>query len=177
MPPENVALVPATEDDLPAVAALINRAYRGSGWSTEAGLIAGDRITTAFLREDLAERAAATLLKWETLQGQLIGCVWLEPLAEGSWYLGSLATDPDLQNGGYGRRLLAAAEVWLRERGAARVRMTVLNVRDTLIAWYLRRGYQPTGETEPFPYETERFGVPLRNDLHFVVIEKRLTRV
>lgn len=66
--------------------------------------------------------------------------------------------------------LLAAAERWARERGAARVRMTVVNVRDTLIAWYLRRGYAPTGETAPFPYGDERFGTPLRDDLAFVVL-------
>jgi hypothetical protein len=31
-----------------------------------------------------------------------------------------------------------------------------------------------TRETQPFPYGDERFGRPLRNDLHFVVLEKDL---
>lgn len=52
--------------------------------------------------------------------------------------------------------------------------MTVVNVRDTLIAWYIRRGYFLTGETEPFPYDDNRFGTPLRDDLAFVVLEKVL---
>ena len=52
--------------------------------------------------------------------------------------------------------------------------MTVINVRDTLIAWYLRRGYQRTGATEPFPYGNDRVGKPLRPDLAFVVLEKTL---
>jgi hypothetical protein len=52
--------------------------------------------------------------------------------------------------------------------------MTVIQVRDTLIAWYERRGYSLTGETKPFPYGDDRFGRPLRNDLHFVVLEKTL---
>ena len=30
------------------------------------------------------------------------------------------------------------------------------------------------GKTEPFPYGDERFGVPQRNDLHFVILEKAL---
>lgn len=51
--------------------------------------------------------------------------------------------------------------------------MTVVNVRDTLIAWYVRRGYRLTGEREPFPYGDNRFGTPLRQDLHFEVLEKR----
>ena len=52
--------------------------------------------------------------------------------------------------------------------------MTVVNVRDVLIAWYLRRGYHETGETEPFPYGDDRFGIPQRDDLCFVVLEKDL---
>ncbi len=36
------------------------------------------------------------------------------------------------------------------------------------------RGYLPTGETRPFPYGDERFGIPRRDDLVFVVLEKRL---
>ena len=46
--------------------------------------------------------------------------------------------------------------------------------RAELIAWYERRGYVRTGETRPFPYGDERFGRPLRDDLHFVVLEKAL---
>jgi hypothetical protein len=52
--------------------------------------------------------------------------------------------------------------------------MTVLHVRDALVAWYLRRGYALTGETKPFPYNDDRFGRPLRDDLHFVVLAKQL---
>jgi len=52
--------------------------------------------------------------------------------------------------------------------------MTVLMVRETLIAWYERRGYTLTGETKPFPYGDNRFGRPLRDDLYFVVLEKAL---
>jgi hypothetical protein len=52
--------------------------------------------------------------------------------------------------------------------------MTVVAIRDTLIAWYQRRGYALTGETRPWPYEDERFGQPGRDDLSFVVLEKAL---
>ena len=48
------------------------------------------------------------------------------------------------------------------------------NVRDALIGWYLRRGHRKTGETEPFPYGDDRFGEPLRDDLSFLVLEKKL---
>ncbi|MDB5739408.1 MAG: family N-acetyltransferase [Alphaproteobacteria bacterium] len=52
--------------------------------------------------------------------------------------------------------------------------MTVIWVRDKLIGWYQRRGYVATGETRPFPYGDDRWGVPTRDDLHFVVLEKLL---
>ncbi|HEY4046802.1 MAG TPA: GNAT family N-acetyltransferase, partial [Acidobacteriaceae bacterium] len=88
------------------------------------------------------------------------------------WYLGLLTVRPDLQDRQMGRSLLATAEGFARERGARRIRMSVVNVRTTLIAWYERRGYLLTGETQPFPYDDERFGRPLRDDLHFVLLEK-----
>ena len=80
----------------------------------------------------------------------MLGCVWIEPLGNDVRYLGSLATDPTLQNSGLGKILLSAAEQWVRERGGKRIRMTVVSIRDALIAWYVRRGYPKTGETGAF---------------------------
>ena len=54
--------------------------------------------------------------------------------------------------------------------------MTVIQLRDRLIAWYERRGYARTGATMPFPYGDARFGEPQRDDLHFVVLAKTLGR-
>jgi len=167
------------DDDVPRIVLLMNRAYRGAGssagWNTEAAYIAGDRTTEALLRAEIAEKPAASLLKSDDGNGTLQACVWLEPLGDGAWYLGSLAIDPERQNAGLGRTLLTAAEQWIAARGGTRVRMSVVNVRETLIAWYLRRGYRATGETIAFPYGDNRFGTPLRNDLCFVVLEKVLT--
>lgn len=175
-------LVPATDNDVPRIVALMNRAYRGSGtssgWTTEANFISGDRTTEDFLRADLVAKPNASLLKWEDAQGSSPqGCVWVEPLDDDVWYLGSLAIDPEQQNGGLGKLVLSAAEKWVRERGGRRIHMTVVNVREELIAWYLRRGYHKTGETDPFPYGDGRVGTPLRDDLSFVVLEKQLARL
>jgi ribosomal protein S18 acetylase RimI-like enzyme len=168
-------LRPAGAGDLPAVAALMNRAYRGAGaqagWSHEAGLLGGQRTDETMLRDDLA-RPGARLLLWEP-EGRLSGCVFLEDRGD-TWYLGGLTVDPDDQAGGIGRCILDQAEAAVRAGGGTAIRMTVIQLRDTLIAWYGRRGYRPTGETAPFPYGDTRFGVPLRPDLHFVVLEKRL---
>lgn len=174
-------LIPAAEADLPGIVAMMNLAYRGDGtqsaWTTEAGYISGDRTNEALLRAEVNAKPDASLLTWrDTTDGALKGSVWLEPLGGDKWYLGSLTVDPLRQNGGLGRTLLYCAEQWIRERGGQCVQLTVINVREPLIAWYLRRGYQNTGETEAFPYGDNRFGTPLRDDLCFVVLEKALTQ-
>jgi len=130
------------------------------------------------LARDLAASPGAELL---VLRGDpdpdaaLLGAVWLEPVGDGAaWYLGMLTIRPDLQDRRLGRTLLAQAEVWAAKAGARRIRMTVVGIRDSLIAWYLRRGYVLTGETRPFPYENREIGRPMRRDLDFVVLEKAL---
>jgi ribosomal protein S18 acetylase RimI-like enzyme len=172
-------LRPATPDELPAIADLVNGAYRGgdagAGWTTEAGYIEGQRTDAETLRTDLAAQPAAQLLTLrDDPAGPLLGCVWLEPAEPGVWYLGMLTVRPELQDRRLGRDLLAAAERQAAELGARRVRITVVNLRDELIAWYERRGYALTGETRPFPYGDERFGKPSRPDLAFVVLERAL---
>jgi ribosomal protein S18 acetylase RimI-like enzyme len=172
-------LLRAQSADLPDIAALVNAAYRGEsarrGWTYESDYIGGQRTDVATLQRDLTARPQALLLLARAAaDGDLLGCVWLEPAGGDAWYLGMLTIRPDLQARGLGRALLAAAEAAAAEQGASRMRMTVINIRDTLIAWYERRGYARTGEVQKFPYEDERFGVPERDDLSFVVLEKSL---
>jgi ribosomal protein S18 acetylase RimI-like enzyme len=175
-------LYPAAEADYPAIIDLANLAYRGTGpsasWNIE-HFIEGQRLNESLLREDLASKPHAHLLTFrDAPNGPLLGTVLLDPQLDhkqdGIWYLGLLTIRPDMQKRQLGRTLLAAAEDFAKQRGAHRIEMTVVNLRDTLIAWYRRRGYTVTAETKPFPYDDERFGRPLRDDLHFIVLEKDL---
>lgn len=171
-------LFPVSTAELRDIVRLVNAAYRGdgakAGWTHEADYIAGQRIDLATLTQDL-ETAGARVLAWrDAPDRELLGCVWLEPAGEDAWYLGMLTVRPDLQDRGLGRQILEAAERHAAELGARRVGMTVVGVRDSLIAWYRRRGYALTGERAPFPYGDARFGQPLRNDLDFVRLEKTL---
>ena len=172
-------LRPDETADLPAVAKLVNSAYRGDssrqGWTTEADYLDGQRTDADWLGRDLAADPRALLLTMrDAVDGPLLGCVWLEPAEPEVWYLGMLTVRPDLQARQLGRSMLAEAEAEAARRGARRIRLTVVNVRDTLIGWYERRGYGLTGETRPFPYDDNRFGDPRREDLEFVVLEKAL---
>ena len=172
-------LYPAADTDLPDVIELVNSAYRGEGsrrgWTTEADYLGGQRIDAAALAAELAAEPGArvTVLR-DTPQGPLLGCVLTQPAGAGAWHVGMLTVRPDLQDRRLGRTLLQAAEDLAAAACAVRMRMTVINIRDSLIAWYGRRGYAPTGETTPFPYGDDRFGRPRRDDLHFVVLEKTL---
>jgi len=174
-------LRPAVEAEYPAIIDLINIAFRGTGpsasWNIE-NFTEGQRLNESLLREDLAAKPHAHLLTYrddpDDRDAPLLGTVWLDPGKDGVWYLGLLTIRPDMQTRKLGRTLLAAAEDFAKQQGARRIQMTVVNVRDTLIAWYERRGYTLTEETRPFPYGDERFGRPLRDDLYFVVLQKDL---
>lgn len=165
---------PATAADVEAVTALVNSAYRGDssrrGWTTEAHLLGGQRTDAAAIADLVASPGRTLLLARRG--DELVGCVLLERKGDGA-YLGMLTVRPDLQAGGVGRRLLAAGEAHASAAfGAQWVEMTVIEQRRELVAWYERRGYAWTGERRPFPYGDERFGLPQRPDLVFVVLRK-----
>jgi len=166
----------ATDAELPEIVDLVNVAFRGSeGWAVEFRVVEGPRITLEGLRADIAAKPDALQLVWrDEVDGGLVGSVWMEPLGEGVWYLGLLCVNPAAQTKQLGRALLAASEEAAKEQGATRMRISVMTIRDTLMAWYERRGYVKTGEIKPFPYGDTSVGIPLRDDLEFAVLEKEL---
>lgn len=134
----------------------------------------GQRIDADLLAADLAGPGAVLLIAG--LEGGApVGHVRLDASDGGVWYLAMLTVSPDRQDAGLGRMILAAAEAYARRHGAQRMRMSVIRQRAELIAWYERRGYTRTGETQPFPYGDPRFGTPTRDDLVFEMLERVLS--
>ena len=167
----------ATERDIPALIGLVTSAYRGDasrrGWTTEADLLDGQRIDADMLRDDLAQPYSVVLLAED--EARLVACAHVG-VEDGAGYFGMFSVDPATQGGGIGKIVLAEAERIARETfGCARMRMTVIDCRDELIAFYERRGYVRTGITKPFPYGNPRYGEPKRDDLRFEILEKQLT--
>jgi len=165
----------AAAHDVPALVALVTAAYRGeasrAGWTTEADLLDGARIDPQVLRADMA-RPRSRVLVMDGSDG-LLACAHVADDGDAG-YFGMFAVQPALQGSGLGARLLAECERVAREEWSLpAMRMTVIDLREELIAWYLRRGYRRTGILKPFPYGDERFGIPLRDDLRFEVLEKR----
>ncbi|WP_343521296.1 GNAT family N-acetyltransferase [Sphingomonas sp.] len=164
-----VTIRPAVEADLPRLHPVVERAYRGesarAGWTHEADLVSGERTNLATLRS-LLDGGSRLLI---ALDGDtILGCVNVADRGDGLAYLGLLCVDPQLQAGGIGKQLVAAAEAAARDGFAAtRIEMTVIDRRAKLIAWYLRHGYAASGETRPFP-------IPLDPPLSMVVLVKQL---
>ena len=167
---------PATLADIDALVMLVTSAYRGDaskqGWTTEADMLDGQRIDAEVLLKDI-ERERSLIVIAER-EAQLRACVHVAE-DDGAGYLGMFSVKPDLQGGGVGKLLLAEAERIARDEWKLpAMRMTVIDIRDELIAFYERRGYRRTGITKPFPYGDERYGTPKRDDLRFEVLEKSL---
>lgn len=167
-------IVKAVLADASALNQLVNSAYRGDtsrqGWTTEADLLDGTRIDEAALRE-LIEKPDTVILTYREA-GKLLGCVELR-LQEGKLYLGMLSVKPDIQGKGVGKKLMQAAEDYAAQQNLNTIMMTVISVRKELIDWYIRHGYQLTGERKPFIVPDARWGIP-KKELEFVVLEKRL---
>ena len=166
----------ATPADLDAIVALVTSAYRGdssrAGWTSEADFLDGNRIDAEVLRTDI-ERPGSRVLLAER-GGELLACAHVSE-EDGAGYFGMFSVVPGLQGGGIGKQVLAECERIAREEWRLpAMRMTVIDIRDELIAFYERRGYRRTGILKPFPYGDERFGLPRRDDLRFEVLEKAL---
>ncbi|MCS0636963.1 GNAT family N-acetyltransferase [Streptomyces sp. LP05-1] len=168
----------AVEGDIPGLVALIESAYRGdasrAGWTTEADLLHGQRTDPEGVRAVVTAPGSRLLIAER--EGAPVACCQLELRGDAA-YFGMFAVRPGLQGGGIGRLVLAEAERLARDEwGAREMHMTVISVRDELIAWYERRGYRRTGTMTPFPYGDERFGLPQRDDLRFELLVKPLAR-
>jgi ribosomal protein S18 acetylase RimI-like enzyme len=170
----------ATLDDVDAIVALVQSAYRGdasrAGWTTEADLLDGQRTDPDEVRALVEDGAGATRILLGLQAEQLVCCAALTREPDASAYVGMVAVRPGSQGSGLGAALLRELERVVVDEGlGTRLRMSVIAQRTELIAWYERRGFQATDAREPFPYGNPRFGLPRRPDLYFRWLTKTLS--
>lgn len=181
LPMSDLALRAATTSDVDDLVTLLHAAYRGDssrqGWTTEADLLDGGRTTTAEVRACIERpRSCVVVAERPAADGslELVACAHVA-VEDGAGYFGMFAVRPTLQGGGIGKVLLAEAERVAREEwGQTTMRMTVIDARTELLAFYERRGYRRTGETTPFDFGDEDHGIPRVAGLRFATLTKRI---
>jgi ribosomal protein S18 acetylase RimI-like enzyme len=171
MPPATFHIRTAIPADADRLIPLINEAFAVETFMT------GPRTDPARLAE--AMRKGAILLAEEDA-GQLLASIYVEirSLHEGHssesrrGYAGMLAVSPAHQRSGIGRRMMQAAEDYLRSHGCVALDITVLSLRSELPPIYRAYGFVETG-TEPVIYPH-----PLKDGLetHCIVMSKPLSR-
>ena len=147
--------------DAESIAKLVNAAYRGEtsrkGWTTEADILDGLRTTTSEVGKTIKSKNTFFLIG--VLKDEIVAticCEWQELAFKDTVHFGMIAVKPGLQNKGYGKTLIQAAEaICLREWRVVGFHMAVISVRHELIAFYERLGYKRTGEFEDFPVKSE----------------------
>ncbi|WP_019673283.1 GNAT family N-acetyltransferase [Psychrobacter lutiphocae] len=176
----------ATAEDADAIVELLNLTFRSDvGWTNESSLVAGIRTTVAEIKSILAdpnnyffvypELIAESTENEET--GKLLACISVTFKPESnSAYIGLFAVDPSLQGQGMGNQVLQAAETFAtRHLGTdsdkVRLTMSILSQRPDLQAYYERRGYQLSGNSQPFPVDSNN-GEPKVADLRLLEMVK-----
>jgi GNAT superfamily N-acetyltransferase len=147
--------------DASAIAQLVNSAYRGEasrkGWTTEADLLDGLRTTTADVAQIIKREDAFVLLG--ILNNEIvatISCEWQAIAGNNTAHFGMIVVKPTLQNKGYGKKIIQAAEALTRrEWRVVGFHMAVISLRHELIMFYEKLGYERTGEFKDFPINPE----------------------
>jgi len=148
----------AVPADVPELVRVVNAAYL-----VEQFFVAGDRTDTETV-ERLMQKGAFLVERDDA--GALGGCVYVERRGSRG-YFGMLAVDPVRQGTGLGRRLVEAAEQYVRDGGARAMDIRVVNLRTELPPFYERLGYVESG--------TEAVEEPRAlRPFHFIVMSKAL---
>ena len=191
---ESVFLRQADIEDIDALEQLLNRCYRQTeGWTNEADLIGGIRITQDELASTIANPTHYLFVYPKTTTserdgeetGELLGCIGVDMQVNAAGdkkaYIGMFAVHPELQGQGVGNVVLQAAETFAgrhlqpdeqaSDKKPARLTMSILSHRPELLSYYQRRGYQLNCNKMPFPNDGNN-GEPKRQDLELLELEK-----
>lgn len=162
---------------------LINRAYRfeaSRSWTSEHKIVSGDRMSLAFLERLIQHQQVShdesqffVVEANGQLEKGIIGCIALS-YKDSDVEIGTFCISPELQNYGYGKQVLKAAELYATKFNPhlKTYSMWVLNTRQELIAYYERRGYVQTSKTAEYPIQ-ENVGQPLV-ELHLIQLVKAI---
>lgn len=164
----------ATPDDAARLQQLVQSSFRAEDsrprWTADMELGRRFRVDVGDILANITKPDSATLMATDS-DGVLVASVEACKRSANLARFSMLAVDPQHQRGGIGRQLLAYAEDYSRRAwGVKKLGLNALSTREELILWYMRCGYQRTGELTPFTVQID--GVALPDDLCFVELEK-----
>ncbi|KAM0427935.1 hypothetical protein ACHAPT_007395 [Fusarium lateritium] len=166
----------ATPDDAPQLQQLIQAAFRAEDsrkdWVGDADLAANFCISVEEILPKITSPNSEMIMAFD--DDVLVGTIGVLRRSDDLARLFFLAVDQSLHRGGIGRHVLEYAEGYCqRAWGVKKLGLDALTLRKELIAWYMRRGYVPTGEVTPFPVDKAN-GRSLPEGLGFVEMEKEV---
>ena len=159
---------------------LVNSAYRGDsskvGWTTEADLLGGQRTDEESIKNIILAEDNSIELAIDSENAQILGLVHLKRESHETLYFGMLTVLPEAQSRGLGKLLIEHIENCARKNKLKNIRISVINYRTELIAYYERRGFKATGLFEPFPADNPLFGIPKVKDIKLLEFIKILNQ-
>lgn len=166
----------ATLEQAGAIQELVQAAFRADDsredWTADVEMNRRFVITVEDIADKITHPDSVYLVA--TFEGQddrLVACFGVAKRENQVARLFNLAVDPAYHRLGLGKKILVYTEAYAKnEVGATKLSIDALSTRKELIAWYLRFGFQKTGELVPFPVKIE--GLTLPEDLSFVQMEK-----
>ncbi|KAJ6006514.1 hypothetical protein N7451_004458 [Penicillium sp. IBT 35674x] len=170
----------ATPTDAPSIQQLVQSAFRAEDsrkdWTADMALGRSFTVLVEDVKTTIAKPECAILLAFTKDHDHdvLVASIDMTKRASDHVRFSMVAVHQDYQQAGIGRRVLAYAEKYSQQEwGATITGLNALSTRQELIAWYLRCGYQKTGEETPFP--KEKFPhLAMPEDLRFVEMTKQL---
>eukprot|EP00842_Homolaphlyctis_polyrhiza_P006390 jgi/Hompol1/6752/HPOL_002335-RA len=159
-----------TSADVETIRPIIHAAYRKEGgWTTEAHLVDGERITCDQILKAMQDPCNTILVAEDKddPNHRLVGSIEIEEYDEAAHQpvhnvenhagvavlLGLFSVDPSYQSRGAGGALFRSALDRAREKGKKKAFLWVIHSRLELIAWYERMGFKRTGHTVKFAME------------------------
>ena len=150
----------ATRDDASAIIPLVNAAF------VVEDFLEGTRTDAERMEKSME---TGKFLVAEDDAGKLIAAVYVEVNGERG-YFGMLAVNPSQQGQGLGRKMIDAAENFLRAAGCGFVTIKVLSLREGLPDYYRQFGYTETGREEFRPSRPLTPGI----ECHCIAMAKQL---
>lgn len=86
-------------------------------------------------------QAASDVLVGRDGSGEVVGSVMVGHDGHRGW-LYYVAAAPEVRGAGVGRRMVEAAEAWLRERGIVKAQLMVRETNTQVVAFYERLGFE-----------------------------------